>query len=141
MALLTPDLPEMVRKALDASLTAESLSDETILLPIYAGAARRQVIAAEATADDLDPITDTDRWRAAVSAIAYLTAARIAPALPQIVERVVGDNRLRREKWDVEAAVARLKAAAAIEIAVLTEAETSATRIGHFWTVSGTRGW
>jgi hypothetical protein len=138
--LFLGDLPELVRKALDVSLTETSLPDEVILTPIYAGAARRAVLAADSTVEAINPLVEPDRWRSALAATAFLTAAKIAPSLPQIVERVVGDNRLRREKWDVDAAVKRLNAAAAIEIASLTDAESSSTRIAHFWTVAGGRG-
>lgn len=138
--LRTPDLYDQVRKALDVSLTATSLPDDVIDLPIYAGAARDQVLAAQPDAESLDPVTDAARWQAALAALAYLTAARLAPALPQVTTRQVGDVRVSREKWDAAAAEARLRKLAAGSLAILTGTVAGERGTAHFWVVPGRRG-
>lgn len=139
-SLLTPDFYQSVRKALDVSITEASLSDEIIDLPIYAGAAHQSVVTALPTVESLDPLAEPAKWSAAQAAFAYLTAARIAPALPQIVQQQVGDFRISREKWDAEAAVKRLNSLAGAALVTVTGAVPGSVGVGHFWTVAGRRG-
>jgi hypothetical protein len=106
---------DLVRAVLDISLTADSLPNATIVLDVYLGAAEREVKArvadwATLTGDELDALK---------TAVAYLTGARIAPALPQIVDAKDGQLSRRLQERDMMALAATLRSHADAELQTL----------------------
>ena len=134
MPLLTADDYEPIRKRLDLSLDREALPDETI--DLFAPEAEREILtrdpsAATRTWTELERVTD---------ALRYLTASKIALALPVVVSETLGDYAYQRLKIDPVARSNQLRAQAERELAAYLE--DSGYPVGlAFARASGTRGW
>lgn len=91
---LSPATYPAIRAAIDTSLTAESLSDATIALPIYAPAAAAEVTRRAPTT----PWADADGVQAALlEAAILLAAARLVPAVPLLAaETTAGQHSYTR---------------------------------------------
>lgn len=112
--------PNLVRAALDTWLTADDLPDATIMLPLYAGAAVREVQARDA---DADLRTGTARERLHVAA-ALLTAARLVVAVPFVTAETHGQDSYTRQTLTPEDRAAVLRATAEDEIAGVIDVAT-----------------
>lgn len=124
---------DLVRAVLDTSLTAVALPNATITLDVYLGAAEREV-----KARDTDWASRTgDEATALKSAVAYLTAARIAPALPQIVDAKDGQLSRRLQERDMLALAAALRGHADAELQTLVVDDVRPTMFSR---ASGSRG-
>lgn len=137
MALLTSANWPEVRAALDVSLTTRQVPDAVIAYDLYSGRAMRRVIEQVPTAESM---TGDSLQRCKNAAIFY-TAAYLAPAIPNITRKNIGDV---EQAFDIdwEARAANLLAAAAAELAeVLTPTETAAAMPLMFAVASGYRGW
>ena len=137
MALLTSANWPEVRAALDVSLTTRQLPDAVIAYDLYSGRAMRRVLEQAPTAESM---TGDSLLRCKNAAIFY-TAAFLAPAIPNITRKNIGDV---DQSFDIdwEARAATLLAAAAAELAeVLTPSETAPAMPRMFAVASGYRGW
>jgi hypothetical protein len=137
MALLTSANWPEVRAALDVSLTTRQVPDAVIAYDLYSGRAMRRVIEQVPTAESM---TGDSLQRCKNAAIFY-TAAYLAPAIPNITRKNIGDV---DQSFDIdwEARAATLLAAAAAELAeVLTPSETAPAMPVVFAAASGYRGW
>lgn len=139
MALLSSADYPTVRAALDVKLTAATLADATIALPIYLGAAeaeivRRDPLAASRTGAALQHVKN---------ACVLLCAALLAPAMPSLTGEDIGSYAYTRKAIDWPARAAELRLAAERELAaVLTPATvTTASRPTMFAVAAGGRGW
>lgn len=138
MPILTSAEYPAIRAAIDTSLDSALLSDAVIGLSIYLGAAdlevkQRDPSWATRTGDELTHLTN---------AAIYLTAARLVPVIPNIIAETFTDHDYRREKLDVAALVADLRAKAAEELAAITEPnDTTPSRPTMFTLARGRRGW
>jgi hypothetical protein len=117
-----------------------SLIDQpSIMLPIYAAAAEADVVQRDAalatrTGDDLEHAR-----RAAI----YFCAARLAPAVPDIVQQTFFDYRYTKAARDIAADVDRLTGLAESELAAMTGYGGDLTAIypvSHFGVAKATRG-
>lgn len=137
MALLTSADYPAIRAALDVALDSTILPDATIALDIYLGAAEREVAA-------LDPDSGTrtgDDLARVKSAVVYLTAALLAPAIPWIVRESVGGQSYERVREDWGALASALRQRAHAEIAtVLDPTQVTPTRPAVFALAAGRRG-
>ena len=128
---------DAVRAVLDVSLTLQALSDAAIGLDPFAPAAERWVLARVPNAGSLSG----EALERAKAAATYETAARLAPALPNITAESVEDLRVQRQARDAARQAADLHARAEAEVAALTAAdETVAQRPSFFALASGRRG-
>ena len=114
-----------VRDAIDMTLPATALPDETIAASIHAKAAIRNV-------KSLDPdwaTRDGDEAEALNLAADYLTAALFLPALPNITRIQVQDGPTEvREAVDIDKRVADLESKAMKQISIaLGESESDVT--------------
>ncbi len=126
-----------IRAAIDVTLTAELVPDAVIALDVYVGAATRAVQAR-------DPLwatrTGDDAIRLTTAAI-LLTAAALAPAVPQIVSERWGDQTYQRQPADMHALAAALRARADAALAtVLAPSDAASDRPTMFTLASGRRG-
>lgn len=85
--LLTAAEYSSIRAALDVGLDDEALPDSIIELPIYSGAAELEILR---RIPDLYTRNGIER-RKCVNAMILLTAAYLAPAVPQITSETLGD--------------------------------------------------
>lgn len=124
---------DLVRGAIDTSLTSAALSDDTIRLGVYLGAAERE--AKSRVADWATRVGD--ELAALKSATANLVAARIAPAVPQIVQ--AKDDGLSRSlaERDMVALAAYLRGLADTELQTLVSGSVRPTM---FAAAAGSRG-
>lgn len=137
-ALFTADSPGQVRAALDLRLTEDNLPDEIIEQPIFVDEATEAVLIADPDASSYtDPSTALDRVRRATT---YLTAALIAPVLPNLTQLALGDTRFNWEAWDGAARAAQLRGLAAAALALNTEADGQVPFMTQFQTAPGFRG-
>lgn len=139
MALLFLDAGsfDQVRKALDLSLDAESLPDDTIQLPIYAPDAEDELLARNpAAATYAEGSAQKER---AIRAAIYLTAARLVPSLPAIASESLGDWKLTQTPPDLVKLAASLRGRAS---SLITQNVTgsSLAPLQSFWLASGRRG-
>lgn len=126
-----------IRAALDVSLDTKTLPDATIALQIYLDAAEAEVIARDPLAASRTGDAETHIENAAI----FLTAARLAPAIPQLVRVNRGSVGYQRMNVDWTQRAAELRQLADAEIAaVLTPTETAPGRPTMFSRASGTRG-
>lgn len=124
---------DLVRAALDTSLTADALPNTTIILDVYLGAAEREV-----KARDTSWASRTgDEATALKTAVAYLTAARLAPALPQIVDAKDGQLSRRLQERDMMALAATLRGYADSELQTLVVDDVRPTMFAR---AAGSRG-
>lgn len=124
---------DLVRKALDTSLTEDALANTTIVLDVYVGAAEREVKAR----DTAWAARTGSEARALKTAVAYLTAARIAPALPQIVDAKDGQLSRRLQERDMMALAAALRGYADSELQTLVVDDVRPTMFAR---AAGSRG-
>lgn len=126
-----------IRAAIDVTLTAELLPDAVIGLDVYVGAAVRTVQAR-------DPLWETRTGDAAQQltlAAILLTAAALAPAVPQVVSERWGDQTYQRQPADMARLAAELRARAdAALAAVLAPSDAASDRPTMFTLASGRRG-
>lgn len=129
-----------VRRALDPSLTADTLSDELIeddvfLLPALGELERRDPDALTYSEQD-----DPTEYNAVRIALCFLVAAEIAPVLPVITGERLGDRQYSRERWDGAAMAARLRGKAAAALASYLEEDGLARPPLLFTVAHGYRG-
>jgi hypothetical protein len=124
-----------VRACLDTSLDDAGLPQAVIDLAIYGPAAAAEVLLRDPNADTY---TDPEKLRRVQSALAYLTAARIAPALPNLTQFSEGDLRYSLKEFDPTAKAAQLRGMAAAELAL--NLTGTVTPQNHFWLAAGRRG-
>ena len=115
MPILTSANYPAVRAAIDISLNPSVVPDATLDLPIYRDAAEAEITDRLGTTayDDLTAPQQAAVTRAAI----YLCAALLMPAVPQLLDKQLGDARVRRKDFDVVATVQRLRDLAADELA------------------------
>lgn len=134
MAILTNDLYDSVRAALDTKLTEEDLPNSIVAMDIYAGAAELDVLARDPQAESR---TDDDLKRVKNAAV-YFCAARLAPAIPHLVETGDENNTWRWQQRDWQARAQELRQLADESVnEVLT---TDVVRPKVFSVASGRRG-
>lgn len=122
-----------VRAAIDVSLDSDMLPDDVISLGIFQLAAEHEVLRREPTAASTDPH--------AVRAAILLTAARLAPRIPQYVVTAFDDIRLQRAPADWSRLAAELRQQAEVELAAIDGAvSTTSTRPTFFAVASANRG-
>jgi hypothetical protein len=135
--LLTSANYPAIRAAIDITLDTTSLPDAIIALDTFIGAGMRDVLL-------LDPLAEsragTDLQHAQTAAILF-TAARLVPALPQIVKEAFPDHSYERSRVDSAARAAELRQLAAAEIdAYLDPSNAVSERPTRFAVASGRRG-
>lgn len=135
--LLTAGLYEQVRGCLDTSLDEAGLPNEVIDQIQFSYAAADEVLARDPNAATY---TDDQKLRRVYNAVAYLTAARICPALPNMTQFQEGDLRYSLKEFDPAAKAAQLRGMAASEMALNLTPTGAVSPPNHFWLASGTRG-
>ncbi len=137
--LLLPTDFEAVRKAIDTSLTGTELPDSTVALPVYQARAEADVLQQDPQAATR---TGDAAQRVRRAAILYC-AARLCPAVPQVVQETFGrgDHGYRLREWDPLLRAAQLRAEADAELAAYLEADGQLAIPTLFSVVGGRRGW
>lgn len=137
MALIDASHYPAVRAAIDISLDDKMLPDSIISLQIYRGSAETEVL-------DKDPNAATrtgDEQTHIQNATIYLTAARLAPAVPQLVDARDDQVSWKRKEADWDARADELRALAEAELnEVLQPAAEAPSRPTVFAAASGRRG-
>lgn len=133
--LSTADFPQ-VRAAIDPLLGEDELPDDVIALPVYRGAAEADVLRRLPNAATFLG-EDGDRVRYAVI---YLTAALLAPALPDVTSVQLGQSRYQQEPRDTWKRVGYLQGMAARQLASLIDPFGGDGHPKLFGLVPGTRG-
>lgn len=133
--LTSANWPE-VRAALDVSLTSGQLPDATIAYDMYSGRAVRQVLAQVADAES----RTGNEFKRCVNAAIFYCAAYIAPAIPNLTRKSMGDVDYSLNIDWRERAVKLLAAAAEELAAVLTPGESVYSIPTLFTVATGTRG-
>ena len=132
---------DAIRAAIDISLNRDSLPDDVIALPIYLSAAdlevkRRDPLWASRTGDSLISLTN---------AAIYLTAARIAPAMPRLLSQKIaagGDDftlQFQAIDWAARAQALRQQGEDALD-SLIDPGDVISTRPTRFTVASGRRG-
>lgn len=135
MLLTAAEYPS-IRAVLDVSLDAIALPDSVIELPIYGGSAELEIMRRDPLADTR---TGVDKRRV-MNAIIYLTAAYLAPAIPQIASESLGDYSYSRSNVDWMKLAAELRSRAESELSAVISS-TDTTPIPSFFGVAqGRRG-
>jgi hypothetical protein len=104
-----------VRAALDLTIDAATLPDAVIALPIFAGRAEQTILR-------LDPAAPTRSGEEAEHvrrAVIYLTAAYIAPHVPDLLGEQFGPQRYTRAPQDWRAHARYLQGLAELELAAV----------------------
>lgn len=120
--LSTVNFADEVRAALDVSLTADRLPDASIQMRIYAGAALSEALRSYPDAVTALDHCDVPESGTVRSAVVLLTAALIAPAVPQIAQSRNEEGlsiQMAKVDWDKRAE--ELKARAGALLAGLAE--------------------
>jgi hypothetical protein len=115
LQVLTPVYYDAVRQAIDASLDSNALSDAVIENIIYGPAAESEVLSRDPLAltyENTDPV----RWAFVTRAVILITAARICPALPNLVSEALGDYHLSLKAPDLLERSATLRSMANREL-------------------------
>jgi hypothetical protein len=115
LQVLTPVYYNAVRQAIDASLDSNALSDAVIENIIYGPAAESEVLSRDPLAltyENTDPV----RWAFVTRAVILITAARICPALPNLVSEALGDYHLSLKAPDLLERSATLRSMANREL-------------------------
>jgi len=135
--IVLPEHYDQIRAAIDVSLTSDDLGDDVIRQSIYLG-------AADAEIKRRDPAwaTRTDAELALLrTAAIYLTAARIAPAVPQLKSERYPEGYGYDRAIDYTKRAAELRALAEVELgAVLAPSDPAAMRPTLFAVASAERG-
>lgn len=137
LVLITAGGYDQVRKALDLGLDENALPDHVIDYSIYGPAAEADVLSQDPNAFTYQEGTgQKDRT---IRAAIYMTAARLALALPPITQEVIGDYRFQQAAVDLPVLARTLRGLADREISMNTG--TQADRIQQqFWLAKGRRG-
>jgi hypothetical protein len=137
MPILTSTSYGAIRAAIDVTLDSEALPDAVIALPIYLDAADLEV----KTRDPLWASRTGDALIQLTNAAIYLTAARLAPALPRLLGEDFGDYayKLQGVDWDARALALRALADAALD-SFLDVGDLISTRPTRFTAATGRRG-
>lgn len=130
--------PHAVRAVLDLSLDETALPDVVIFLAPFAEAALAEILRR-------DPDASTRTGAAAQrlnTAADYLTAARLAPALPVLVRERVGEleSQFQATDWTARAVALRAQADAELTAVLDTAADASFARPIFFTLATGRRG-
>ncbi|MCB9172349.1 MAG: hypothetical protein H6637_05435 [Ardenticatenales bacterium] len=129
-----------IRAALDTTLDATRLPDSVIEQSIYLGAAEAEVLRLDSQAQErVDG--GGEEALAIQRAVIYLTAARLAPAVPQLVQAGSESGlsyRLREMDWRVRAAELRAWGLDAVQAVLATGVTSSLPSL--FGLASGRRG-
>ena len=129
MTILNASSFVAIRAAIDLSLDTESLPDTVIALPIYMDAAdlevkTRDTAWASRTGDSLTLLTN---------ACVYLTAARLAPAMPRLLGETYADGyqyQMQAIDWEARARWLRAQAELSLD-ALIGVVETDASDVLH----------
>lgn len=135
--LFTADLYNRVRAALDTSLDEAGLPNDVIDETIYGPAAADEVLSRDPLALTY---TDDQKRRRVENAVAFLTAARLCPALPNLTSFQEGDLRFQFKEADLAAKAADLRGKAASELALNLTTSGQVAPPNHFWLAAGRRG-
>ena len=135
MFLTAAEYPS-IRAALDVGLDDEALPDSIIELPIYSGAAELEILR---RVPDLYTKSGVDK-RKCINAMILLTAAYLAPAMPQITSETLGDVSRSYQSIDWLKFAAELRGRADGTIVELTTGARAAIPT-LFSVASGRRGY
>ena len=136
MAFLTAAEYASIRAALDVSLDADALPDSIIELPIYSGSAELEIYRRD---PELYSRTGVHKRRC-INAMILLTAAYLAPAMPQITSETLGDVTHGYETINWIKLAAELRGRADSELSSVISA-TSVTPVPSMFSVAtGGRG-
>lgn len=138
MALISGPDYDMVRKAIDVSLTAATVPDAVIALPIYQGAAERAVISVVPTAQAIVDANGPDALRIK-AATSLLVAALLVDRIPHVVRESLIGNSIEVQRIDLSALESSLRRQAADELAVIT-GDAALTLPVQFTVARGNRG-
>lgn len=137
MALLTTADYPAIRAALDVSLTARDLPDSVIGLAIYVGAAEAEVLVR----DPLAASRTGAEQQHLVNAAVFLTAALLAPALPDLTSEHFAEYSYNRNvDWLARAADLRRRFEAELAAVLAPDDAATYNRPTMFTAASGTRG-
>jgi len=136
-ALLTTAEYPAIRAAIDVSLDAGMLPDPIIDLDIYAGAAVRDVLAIDSSAESRTGGELAHAQNAAV----YFAAARIIGALPQITRETRDTHSYQRAEVKAAERAAELRSLASAELDAYLATDATTDDIPTlFTTAPGYRG-
>jgi hypothetical protein len=139
LQILTADAPDAIRAALDLSIDSNTIPDTVIYSMPYGPAAEAEVLDREAQVfpTPIDPVKQAaHREQAAI----FLTAARLAHALPMLMEQTLGDSSYRRNPIDTKRRNAELRTLAEIELAAYLSPTGHVPVFRNFWLGKGRRG-
>jgi len=136
--LVEPQEFTQVRAALDVSLSADDLPDTVIALPIYLG-------AADAEIKRRDPnwaTRDEDALARLRRAVIYLTAASLAPAVPELTQERYpeGYSYARANSYVKRSAELRQLAEAELALVLAPSEPETLSMPTFFGSASGRRG-
>jgi hypothetical protein len=135
--LLTAADWQEVREQIDISLDAVTLPDAIVGRDAYAGAAMREVVSRDPSAETR---TGAAGARVRLAAI-YLTAARLCPAVPALTRETHGETTYQRLALDPAKRAEQLRSLAEEELsAVLEPDDATPYRPTMFSLASGRRG-
>jgi hypothetical protein len=130
---------DKIRAAVDLSLDSNLLPDATIEQDQFGPAAEQEVLEREALVLPT-AINAAEQVLHRELAAIYLTAARLAQALPAITEQMLGDSRYSRTAFDPQRRHRSLRTLAERELATYLEG----TKLPHIqqqaWLAKGRRG-
>jgi hypothetical protein len=133
---ITPaDFPS-IRAAIDVSLTAGSLSDEIIALPIYSGQAEQAVLARVPDADTASAARQAHLHNAAL----LYAAASLVFAIPSFIREQGPEFAIQVQRIDPAVLAADLRNRADAELLAGAVAGTVSLVQTMFTVVPGTRG-
>lgn len=137
---VTPGDYPAVRAAIDVSLTAAVLPDDTIGLDVYVGAAEREVRLADPLAESYSG-ENMERVKAAAI---LLTAAALCPAIPRLTSERFADYQYGQQAVDWAALAEHLRRRARAELSAITATDpttrASTQRHRAFAVATGRRG-
>jgi len=139
LVILTADAYDQIRGALDGALDESTLPNEVIDQGGFAAAAEQEVLAREARIypTPIDPVAQgLHREQAAI----YLTAARLAQALPALLSQQLGDARYTRTGFDAARRHASLRSLAERELAAYLDGTFRPHIMPAMWLAAGRRG-
>lgn len=138
-AILTDDHNPQIRAAIDPTLDAGKLPDAVIGMTIYRDAADLDVKALVPDWETIVADTGTSAYIHLINALIYLTAAKIVPALPDLLGETWPDYAYKVQRPTLAEQARRLTALAMAAIGLATGTET-ASRLPTFFTIArGTR--
>ena len=137
--ILTPDGYAAVRSAVDISVDANLVPDAVLESAAFGPAAEAEVLAREAEVlhSAIDPVKQAAHRE---QAVIFLTAARLAQALPFVVEQTLGDSSYRRNGFDPKKRHASLRTLAERELTAYLSGTGHVVPWTNFWLARGRRG-